>query len=294
MAYHPHARAELRGGELHFETPDGWNNALARGLFYLRAPELDYASGMRLCRSYHLPRTGGPDDAYRGFREARLDGSVLGYSSAGNDQVERVQLEIALWERYLPAEVVPVLRALNDVARATVHAFFARCGVRPADIPRITGGMDGDTALQYCIFNNYASSAAADIGFTPHKDSGFITIMYSTEPGLEAFEDGAWVPADPVPGYLTMLHGDAMEVLTARLPESAAATYHRVRHMDPSPDATDRTSFGVYIGPRFDQDLYQYDPRGELVPYQSFLSFQRNKAVEMGYEFHPALASAAG
>lgn len=290
----PHARAEIRDGALHFESDEGWADALARGVFYLRAPEgLDYAAGERFCRAYHLPRTGGADDAYRGFREAKLEGSVLGYSSAGNDQVERVQLEIGLWERHLPAELPPLLHALNRVARTIVRAFFARCGVREADIARITGGMDHDLALQYCIFNNYASSSAADVGFTPHKDSGFITIMCSTEPGLEALEDGAWVNVDPLPGYLTVLHGDSIEVLTARLATPAAATYHRVRHQERARQAPDRVSFGVYIGPRFEQDLYQYDAEGRLRPLQSFLSFQRNKAVEMGYEFHPAVDAAS-
>lgn len=289
----PHARAEIREGALQFESADGWADALARGLFYLRAPaELDYAAGERFCHSYHLPRQGGPDDAYRGFREAKLEGSVLGYSSAGNDQVERVQLELPLWERHLPAALPPLLHPLNQMARTIVHAFFARCGVRPDDVARITGGMDSDEALQYCIFNHYASRTAADVGFTPHKDSGFITIMHSTEPGLEALEDGSWVSVDPVPGYLTVLHGDSIEVLTARLPTRAAATYHRVRHMESARTAPDRVSFGVYIGPRFEQDLYQYDEAGQLAPLQSFMSFQRNKAVEMGYEFHPALESA--
>lgn len=295
MTNRPHARAEIRDGALQFESPDGWADALARGLFYLKAPAgLDYAAGVRFCDSYHLPRTGGPDDAYRGFRDAPLEGSALGYSSAGNDQVERVQLELRLWERYLPPELPPLLHPLNQVARTIVHAFFARCGVQPGDIAQITGGMDTDDALQYCIFNNYASSMAADLGFTPHKDSGFITIMYSTEPGLEALEGERWVSVDPVPGYLTVLHGDSIEVLTARLPTRAAAAYHRVRHMDRARTIPDRTSFGVYIGPRFEQDLYQYDESGALVPLQSFMSFQRNKAAEMGYEFHPALANAAG
>lgn len=291
MARGPHARAEIRDGALHFESDEGWADALARGVFYLRAPQgLDYEAGARFCHSYHLPRQGGADDAYRGFREAKLEGSVLGYSSAGNDQVERVQLEIGLWERYLPAALPPLLHPLNQMARTIVNAFFARCGVHLDDVARITGGMDTNEALQYCIFNNYASSSAADVGFTPHKDSGFITIMCSTEPGLEALEEGSWVSVDPVPGYLTVLHGDSIEVLTARLPTRAAAVYHRVRHMERARSA-DRVSFGVYIGPRFEQDLYQYDDAGRLVALQSFMSFQRNKAVEMGYEFHPALES---
>jgi hypothetical protein len=289
-----HPRAEIRNGELHFETADGWRDALASGVFYLRSPgDLDYAPGVRMCESYHLDRAGGDDDRFRGFRDAALDGSVLGYSSAGNDQVERVQLELRLWSRYLPAETVPMLRRLNELARAVVHGLFARCAVDPAHVAQITGGMDRDEALQYCIFNNYASRTVAPDGFTPHKDSGFTTLMYSTEPGLEACEHGAWRPVDPVPGFLTAITGHALEILTARMARPAAASYHRVRPMAPAPARKDRISFGVYIGPRFEQDLYQYDEAGRLTRFQSFMAFQRQKAAEMGYEFHPALASAA-
>jgi hypothetical protein len=293
MTDHPHPRAELRDGTLHFDSDAGWAEARRRGVFYLKGPDdLDIAPGVRLCEQYHLPRTGGPDDAYRGFRDARLDGSVLGYSSAGNDQVERVQLELALWERYLPVELPPILHRLNQLARAVVHGFFAACDVRPADIARITGGMDDDRALQYCIFNNYASRTVAVDGFTPHKDSGFITLMVSSEPGLEALEHGQWVAVDPLPGYITAINGHALEVLTTRMARPAAASHHRVRAMAPRVPGRDRTSFGVYIGPQFEQDLYQYDERGALIAVQSFMSFQRQKAVEMGYDFHPALADA--
>jgi hypothetical protein len=295
MAFFPHARAEIRDGALEFETPDGDQDALSRGVFYLKLPTgVDYAPGVRLCESYHLARTGGEDDRYRGLRDAAFDGSVLGYSSAGNDQVERVQLELRLWPRYLPAETLPALHQLNQLARAAIHGLFARCGVDPAHVAQITGGMDRDEALQYCIFNNYASRTVAADGFTPHKDSGFITIMYSTEPGLEALERGAWVPVDPLPGYLTAIAGHALEILTARMRRPAAASHHRVRPMTPEPGRKDRTSFGVYIGPRFEQDLYQYDAHGALTRFQSFMSFQRQKAAEMGYAFHPALASAEG
>src|SRR4051812_9319992 len=143
MAFSPHARAEIREGELRFETPDGDQDALARGVFYLRLPAgVDYAPGVRLCESYHLDRTGGEDDRYRGFRDAVFDGSALGYSPAGNDQVERIQLELGLWSHYLPAETLPALHRLNEAARAVVHGLFARCGVDPAHVAQITGGMD--------------------------------------------------------------------------------------------------------------------------------------------------------
>jgi len=290
------ARAEIRDGSLRFSTPGGWQDALTRGLFYLRSPDdLDYAAAIRFCESFYLERTGAANDDYKGFRRATFEGSVLGYSDAGKDQVERVQLELGLWQRYLPAAVSPVLHRLNDLARTVVRSLFARCGVQPAHVAQITGGMDDNEALQYCIFNNFESRKRSADGFTPHKDSGFVQIMYSPEPGLEIWENAQWAPLDPLPGHLIAVSGHSLEVLTARLATRAAAAYHRVRSIAARPtEQKDRISFGVYIGPRFEQDLFQYDETGDLTRFKSFLAFQKQKAAEMGYEFgdiHPALGA---
>lgn len=295
MESHQRARAEIKDGALHFETSSGWDDLLTQGVLYLKVPaDLDLAPGVRLCESYYLDRTGGEGDEYRGFRSTRFEGSVLGYSDTGSDQVERVQLELALWERHLPPPVAGLLHQLNELSRVFVREVFARCGVASRDVAAITGGLDTNEALQYCIFNNFESRKQGADGFTPHKDSGFVQLMCIREPGLELWQRGRWVPVDPLPGYLIAITGHSLEVLTARMAARATAPLHRVRSIELRAGGRDRTSFGVYIGPRFDQDLYQYDDRGRLVALQSFLSFQREKAIEMGYEFasvHSALAT---
>jgi hypothetical protein len=297
MESHERARAEFRDGRLHLEGVGGWEALLGQGVVHIRIPdEMDVAPGARFCESYHLDRTGGEGDEYRGFRAARFEGSVLGYSDTGSDQVERVQLELALWHRHLPAPVTRLLRQMNELGRVFVRDMFARCGVDRRDVATITGGVETNEALQYCIFNNFESRKQGADGFTPHKDSGFVQLMCIREPGLELWEGERWVAVDPRPGHLIAITGHALEVLTARMKVRATAPYHRVRTIEPrAGQRIDRTSFGVYIGPRFDQDLYQYDDRGQLVALQSFMSFQRQKAIEMGYEFtsvHAGLAEA--
>jgi hypothetical protein len=296
MVSHERARAEIHGGRLRFEGEGGWDALLGQGVVYIEIPDgMDVAPGVRLCESYHLDRTGGDGDEYRGFRTARFEGSVLGYSDTGSDQVERVQLELGMWHRHLPAPVTALLRQMNELSRVFVREVFARCGVDPRDVATITGGMETDEALQYCIFNNFDSRKQSADGFTPHKDSGFVQLMCIREPGLELWEEGRWVAVDPRPGHLIAITGHALEVLTARMKVRAAAPYHRVRTIEPRRlERLDRTSFGVYIGPRFDQDLYQYDDRGRLVALQSFMSFQREKAIEMGYEFSSVHAGITG
>jgi hypothetical protein len=293
MPFQLHACGEIKNGELVFEDPDEWKGTLARGLFYLKIPaDLDCDPCVSFCRSFYLD--GDADDPYRGYKTKKLEGTVLGYSDAGADQVEQVQLEKHLWPRYFHHDVSSCLMALNALMRDVTLAFFKKVGVRPDDVDRITGGVSQDRSLQYAIFNTFPPRRGNADGFTPHKDSGFMTLIHNTLPGLEAWEAGAWQPIAPLPGYVIALAGESMEVLTQDCPTPCAAVYHRVRTAHRvDPPALDRVSFGVYIGPRFDQDLYRYASDGELVVHSSFMDFQRKKAAEMGYEFHPALVQAS-
>ncbi|WP_201022437.1 2OG-Fe(II) oxygenase family protein [Pseudomonas aeruginosa] len=151
--------------------------------------------------------------------------------------------------------------------------------------------MSSNQALQYCIFNHFRADSAHPVGLTAHKDSGFTTLLYTTEPGLESLENGSWIPFDPMPGHFTLVLGHSFELLTEKSATPVQASYHRVRRMEPQERKADRFTFGSYIGPRWDQDLYQIS--GETVkPVQSFLEFQKRKAAEMGYEFHPKVETA--
>lgn len=293
MVFEP-PQGHIVDGRLHLDAERDWEQLLSRGLVRLAIPaQIAVGEGVRFCEEFHRPRQGDDADLYRGFRERSLEGSVLGYSDAGNDQCERVQLELKLWGDYLPPAVTQMLHAINDAGRAIIRTVFDRCGVDPADIATITGGMERNDALQYGIFNNFESKKQGLDGFTPHKDSGFIQLMYVHEEGFEAEHDGRWVPVPPSKSHFVAILGHSMEVLTAKLPVRATASYHRVASTVRRPGAKDRTSFGIYVGPRFEQYLYQYDEQRKLRAYMSFEAFQRQKAREMGYDFHPALEAKA-
>jgi hypothetical protein len=279
-------RAELKNEKLIFESPEGFDEALKEGVFYIRIPEdFNYGAANKFATSYYLPKN-GVDDEYKGFKDVEFKESILGYSSP-NDQVELLQLEAKLWHKYLPDGITSMLNQMNNISKIILKEVCDMIGVKSKDLDKITGGIDQDNALQYCIFNHYRSTKDA-IGFTAHKDSGFITTLYSIEPGLEAFKNGQWYPIDPIPGYFTINLGHSFEILSAKMSKPIHAVYHRVRKTENiSKNMPDRFSIGSYIGPRFDMDLYQYQHDGKLEFYQSFMDFQIAKAKEMNYEFHP-------
>jgi len=256
---------------------------------------MDFRAGIDLAQKYYLDCRDDYDDPYRGFRNRRLDKSLMGYSHTGSDQDELLQIEAPLWVEYLPAAAADLLWSLNELSCTVLMELFVRAGVNPSHIDTIASGVSVNEALQYCIFNHYRSEVPESIGLTAHKDSGFITTLYTTEPGLESLENGQWLAFDPLEGHFTVVLGHAFEVLTANFPQPIHASYHRVRGMEArSASQDERFTFGVYIGPRWDQHLYQYDLDGQLVAKQSFLDFQKAKAKEMAYEFHPKVKTILG
>lgn len=286
--------AHFQDGVLHFAEPDGFKRTRSLGAFHLRQPgDFDFRAGVELAQKYYLPAGDGPDAVFRGYRTRSLPRSLLGYSQTGSDQDELLQIEAQLWNEYLPRDAARLLWRMNELSRGVLINLFLRSGVAQEHIDTVAAGMSHDDALQYCIFNHYRSECDQPVGLTAHKDSGFITMLYTTVPGLESQEGSAWIPFDPLPDHFTIVLGHSFEILTRHLAYPVKASYHRVRRMvTNNAGAPDRFTFGVYIGPRWDQLLYQYDTCGKLSNVGTFLDFQRAKAAEMAYEFHPRVDSA--
>ncbi len=278
-------KATLIDGSLKFNSDNDYDFALSQGVFFLKIPEsLDVKPGIKFSENFYKKKNNSSDDGYKGFKNLAYDDSILGYSDR-HDQVEQIQLELGLWNKYFEKDLAELLGAMNKLSLQIVENIFARSGIDSKYWDVITGGASKSTALQYCIFNHYRTSIE-NVGITKHKDSGFITVLYSPEPGLEAYSEGQWVPIDPEPGYFTINLGHSFEVLTSKLDRPVVAVDHRVKQIIKPAGQPDRFSFGTYIGPRFDMNLFQYQDNN-LVFYQTFLEFQQIKAREMGYEFHP-------
>ncbi|MDE1495983.1 hypothetical protein KKJ25_13825 [Xenorhabdus bovienii] len=275
--------------ELVFPNEDGFIKACQYGAFHLKYPEdINFTPGIKLAQNYYLEKDSSILDEYKGFHKKDFDKSLLGYSSTSKDQDELLQLESFLWEVYLPKDVSFLLWKMHEISKIALNKIFRLSGINNYDIEIITGGLNKNESLQYCIFNHYRSNIKHSVGLTAHKDSGFITTLYTIEPGLESFYDGNWIPFNPKHGYFTVVMGHSLEILTENLDIPIKASYHKVRSSTArSNHKEERFTFGVYIGPTWQQNLYQYSHDGSLLAVEPFLDFQKRKAKEMQYEFHP-------
>lgn len=255
--------------------------ALRHGVFYVQHHEAPPESLERFAHSFYRPDAG---DGYTGFREREIAESVLGFEDRP-EQVEQLQLERALWGKYLPPEVVAPLWTMHAVSDAVVTEVFRAVGIPRAEWPRILGRDAGRPSLEYCIFNHFRSTRPG-FGFTPHTDSGFITLVHSRDDALEGNFDGAWqfVRARE-DAYLAIL-GDTMEALTRHLTQPVGALLHRVRATRPTERDHERVSICTYVGPRFDMDMYAYRPGIGVGKHVSFREFSIEKAAKLGYQFH--------
>jgi isopenicillin N synthase-like dioxygenase len=152
----------------------------------------------------------------------------MGYSQTVNDQDELLQIEAHLWAEYLPAAVAELLWSLNELSRTVLTELFVRAGVDPSHIDTVASGVSKNEALQYCIFNHYRSALRQSVGLTAHKDSGFITTLYTTEPGLESWKNDRWVPLDPLESHFTVVLGHSFEVLTAKMSKPTISCVIRI------------------------------------------------------------------
>ncbi|MDG9719745.1 2OG-Fe(II) oxygenase family protein [Streptomyces sp. DH24] len=278
--------AAVETGGLRFASADDADRALALGAFNLAVPDdLDVSAGLAFCRSFYRPAGDDPTDRHRGHREHGHPESKLGYEDRP-DQVEQLQLESHLWQRYLPDEVTAVLERMKKLTLETLYGVFDAAGVPEKDRDLVTGGARQDTGLCYTTVNHYRAGLSDRAGIVEHSDSGFITTICTDQPGYEILHEGRWLPVRERAGHFTVNLGDAFRVLTRKLPRPVTAVYHRVPELRPDAGAPDRSSFTIYMGPRYDMPLYQYDTEGRLREFQGFREFSVEKAGKLGYEFH--------
>lgn len=259
--------AELRDGALVFTAEDGLRRALEDGFFYVRQPEgMDLSAGDRFARAFYLPAGSDEKDPYRGHRRWTADrlGPHQGYFCRDADQTEQFFLESAWWERVYPPALVRQAKAMRDFALDIQRAVLGQLDL-PRDLwDEATGHSLTPQGTHTLTFNHFRPEVAAR-GLNIHKDSGWVTVLRSTEPGLEVDRGGDWYPIDPVPGAFIVNFGCAMEILTRSTTRPVAAVAHRVvRQTCHDRTKPDRFSYALFVDSSLDSDvcpgLFTYEP----------------------------------
>lgn len=254
-------RARLTGDDLHFEEPGGLQRALRDGFFLLAIPsDLDLRPGITLCREFHRPAApaGRPEHpaGYRGYRD--LEGI---YFDREHFQTEHVLIDGPERARRFPPELLRMTDRMHALARTVLRVVLAELGVREHLWGTVTGNAVDGRGTEWFAANHYRTERDL-LGCAPHKDTGFVTVLYIEQEGLEADVDGSWVSIDPVPGHFVVNFGGSFELLTATSDRPVRAVLHRVRQCRPDPAGEDRFSFAAFVNPPATGDLYQLNGDG--------------------------------
>lgn len=274
-------RARVADGRLRFGTPGGFAAALRAGCFLLAVPaDLDVTPGVRLCREFHRPATTGEPDGYRGFRDQ--EGI---YFDREHFQTEHLLLDGPARTRLLPQAVVEMCDRMNKLAVLVLRATLDELGIPERLWGRITGGAVDGLGTQWFAASHYRPERD-QLGCAAHKDTGFVTILYIEQEGLEAAVDGGWASIDPEPGCFVVNFGGSFELLTEPLDRPVKAILHRVRQCVPMPGVEDRFSFAAFANPPATGDLYQVNTCGSASPVQSVEEFLREFNATTWHDRH--------
>jgi hypothetical protein len=274
------AAARLDDGRLTFDTPDGFERALADGFFFVQKPVgFDLTAGDRFAANFYLDRSGSEDDEYRGFRAwgaARL-AKREGYYCRDADQVEQFFLEARFWNEVFPGALSRQAREMLDFSVAVVRAILERLDLPREILEKATGGILSGRGAYHLTFNHFRPHIRAR-GLNIHKDSGWITMLRSLERGLEVRRGRQWLPIVPRPDAFVMNFGCAIEILTKDTRTPVAAVAHRVVEQRVRHEGVpDRFSYALFVDSSLDaarcEGLYRFDPQAGLVLAANFNTF---------------------
>lgn len=264
--------AHLDGEQLLFDSAEGFDRALAQGFFLLRIPEaLDTEPGDRFAAHFYQDRAGDELDRYRGFREIDVPGTYQGYFDREHDQWENFYIEQANWA-LLPADVAELGRGMTELGIAVLRAVFRRLGI-PAELwSQVSSGLSEHRGHQMLAFNHFRSQKTTR-GCKFHRDSGWVTVLRSVDPGLLGLIEGRLGSINPERGYFIVNFGSSLEVLTADLPTPVRANIHGVVGTERAAGQPDRISYVTFLDSNLDGTIYRITNDGRAQPVQSVADF---------------------
>ena len=264
--------AELEGETLRFDSEHDRDRAIAIGAFRLVMPDgFDPEPGRQIAQKFHLPEAAN-EPGYGGYREEE---NLCFWRSAY--QMEQLIISRECRERLFPAELLAMTRALDQVSANVLRAILALCDVPQAKWDALTGGAASDTGTHWFVANSYRPQVGTLSGCTAHQDTGFVTVLYIEDEGLEGFVDGAWRSINPRDGYFVVNFGLALKILTRRHRFKPAALKHRVRLEPRSSSARHRISFAALASPPTHGTLYEHSYVGEARPQHDVDEFLRKQ-----------------
>jgi hypothetical protein len=253
-------RARLAGDDLVFEEEDGASRALEDGFFLLEIPAAVSVTALdEFCKGFYRSIGDGPSELrdYRGFRDIEFPGGYQGYFDRDHDQWENFYIEQRNWS-LLPTAVNAQGDELVTTGVRVLRAVLRALSVPEEHWDRVTGGLTKGAGHRMLAFNHFRSDKRLR-GCKFHRDSGWVTVLRSTEPGLIAIIGNEIRAIWPQDGYFIINFGSSIEVLTGALRNPVRASVHGVVQTERELGVPDRHSYVAFLDSDLSADIYRLD-----------------------------------
>lgn len=274
-------KASIVNGNLIFDSRDDFAAAISRGFFLISVPVgLDLRESDLFADHFYQDKYDDYLDRYRGFYRAEVPGDYQGYFSREHDQWENFYIERENWS-LLPAGVDAIGESMSNLGVNVLRSVLEFVGVPEHHWNLATGGLADGDGHRMLAFNHFRPDRAVR-GSKFHRDSGWVTILRSTEPGLLALIDGELRSVLPEPGYFIVNFGSSLEVLTEALSLPVRANIHGVAGTRRRDDESDRTSYVTFLDSSLDSMIHRCegDSLREIQTVAEFATQEVNRTYD--------------
>lgn len=267
-------KAFIKNNDLYFEQTQGFETAIKDGFFLLEIPKyINLEPGIKLGESFYKEQQ-EILNPYCGFKNKENI-----YFDREHFQTEHILLDHNN-QNIFPAELNELCSQMNQIGITILQYIFEKLEIPEEVWFQVTGGAIKNKGTHWFACSHYRTHLPLP-GCPTHKDTGFITVLYIDQDGLQAHIEDTWVNITPLQGYFVINFGASLEILTQNLKYPIKAILHRVQQIKIMRDQKDRYSFAAFLNAPSDLNLYQYDKNKNLqiyMPVQKFLD-EFNKTV---------------
>jgi isopenicillin N synthase-like dioxygenase len=237
-----------------------FGQALKDGFFYVEIPnglKHKVAGVQQFAKTIRTNET---------LKAAQL-GDRLGYQERHGTQNVAFCALSHQWEQVYPQEIAEVAKEMNKISIEILKSALQYLSIPEEKWSLATGELtDGKGSNAFSI--NHYLPQEKKIGLIPHKDMGWITVLFIDKAGLQSCMDGKeWIDVPAEKDHFVINFGRAFEILINETSQ-LRASIHRVREI--AQEEIERTSFGVFINHTEGTCIQQMDDQGSLVQKQTY------------------------
>ena len=277
---------ELCSKGIFHKNETSFRKAIDDGFFFIKQPpDLCTEFGDLFASNFFLPKSRSVNNmnSYRGFREYDNEclGKFEGYFQREKDQTEQFYLEKRHWNDIYPKHLVEQAEKMLSFSLCVLDSVFQLLKIPEDIILAGTGKCLSREGTHHLTFNHFRHNMKIR-GLNTHKDSSWITVLRSIDPGLEVFQEGTqkWLPINPMENYFIVNFGCAMEIFTRNTSQPVAAVAHRVKQIEKSDGERDRFSYAIFVDSSLDKNvsegLYEYFPEQGIKLFKPLEQFVDN------------------